>query len=324
MNNGVELRKLNVTVILCTYNRCVSLGRALGSIAASELPPTIEWEVLVVDNNSRDQTCAVVARFSEQHPGRFRYVFEPRQGKSHALNTGIREARGDVLAFVDDDVTVESTWLRNLTAGLQDCKWVGAGGRVVPLWTSTPPKWLLTSDQKSLAPLVAFDLGDEAGPMSESPFGTNMAFRREVVEKFGGFRTDLGPRPGSQIRGEDTEFGRRLLEAGERLLYEPSAVVYHPVPSERLSQGYFLEWWFDKGRADIREFGVEVHAKYFLGPVPVYLLRRFAVWTVRWMLSSDPARRFDCKRKVWGITGQIIECKRLRRNPAQSQSSCSG
>ena len=87
---------MNITVILCTYNRCRTLEKALTSVAASALPLSIEWEVLVVDNNSRDQTRDVVEDFCTRYPGRFRYLFEPHQGKSYALNTGIREARGDV------------------------------------------------------------------------------------------------------------------------------------------------------------------------------------------------------------------------------------
>src|SRR5215471_7732195 len=104
---------MNITVILCTYNRCKSLAKALASTAALKLPDSIEWEVLVVDNNSRDQTCEVVREFITRYPGRFRYFFEPQPGKSYALNSGIREARGTVLAFIDDDVTVEPSWLTN-------------------------------------------------------------------------------------------------------------------------------------------------------------------------------------------------------------------
>ena len=108
------------TVILCTYNRCQVLRAALQSLAASELPDSIQWEVLVVDNNSTDQTRQVVEEFCRRCPGRFRYIFEPHPGKSFALNRGIQEAKGEVLAFTDDDVSVEPTWLQNLTASLND------------------------------------------------------------------------------------------------------------------------------------------------------------------------------------------------------------
>ena len=129
---------MNVTVILCTYNRCRELANALNSVAASALPEGIGWEVLVVDNNG-DQARKVVESFRERFPGRFRYLLEPRPGKSHALNAGIRASQSDVLAFLDDDVTVEPAWLQNLTAALQDEAWAGAGGRIVLDWPSSLP-----------------------------------------------------------------------------------------------------------------------------------------------------------------------------------------
>ena len=80
---------MKITVILCTYNHCQSLRRALESAAALRLPESDEWEVLVVDNNSNDKTREVVQNFCCRYPGRFRYVFEQRQGKSQALNAGV-------------------------------------------------------------------------------------------------------------------------------------------------------------------------------------------------------------------------------------------
>ena len=103
---------MNITVILCTFNRATSLSKALESVACSELPESVEWEVLVVDNNSSDRTREVIEEYCRQFPGRFRYLFEPQQGLSSARNAGIREARGDVLAFLDDDVMVEAEWLQ--------------------------------------------------------------------------------------------------------------------------------------------------------------------------------------------------------------------
>ena len=89
----------------------------------------------------------------------------------------------------------------------------------------------------------------------EPPYGTNMAFRKEMFEKYGVFRTDLGRCGDSLIGNEDTEFGRRLMAGGERLRYEPFAVVYHSVPAERLNKRYFRAWWFAFGRAQMREKG---------------------------------------------------------------------
>jgi len=299
-----------ITVILCTYNRCKSLVRALDSVTVSMLPESVEWEILVVDNNSNDQTREVVENFRREHPGRVRYLFEPQPGKSYALNSGIRAARGDVLAFMDDDVIVEPIWLQNLTTPLHRGQWAGVGGRILPEWTCSPPPWIPLQERHVLALFAVFDLGLEPQPLGEPPFGTNMAFRRAIFEKYDGFRSDLGPRPGSEIRSEDTEFGRRLLKAGEQLWYEPSAVVYHPVAPNRLQKQYFLTWWFDKGRADRREFGTPKDNRWLVAMLPLYMFRRLVIWTIRWMFAVEPSRRFSCKLKVWRLAGEILESYR--------------
>ena len=306
---------MQITVILCTYNRCKMLSKALTSVAAQSMPQEIEWEVLVVDNNSHDQTREVAEDFCRRSPGRFRYMFVPQPGKSHALNAGIRQARGNVLAFTDDDVTVEPDWLQNLTASLQDQQWAGAGGRVVPEWFRPVPRWLDPRAWYASGPLVQFDLGDKAGELSEPPFGTNMAFRKSVFEKCGDFHTELGPRPGSEIRDEDTEFGTRVLAAGERLRYEPSAIVHHPVPDSRISKQFFLTWWFDKGGTNIRQFGARPGTKYYVAGIPLFLLRSLLVWTVRWMLDFGPSQRFSNKLIVWMRMGEILEAYRSRLAP---------
>src|SRR5579863_10079992 len=104
---------MDISVILCTYNRCDDLTQALAGLAASRMPQSVDWEVLVVDNNSKDRTRSVVEEFSSVYP-RFRYLFEGQQGLSNARNAGIAAARGRVLAFTDDDVIIDPGWLLNL------------------------------------------------------------------------------------------------------------------------------------------------------------------------------------------------------------------
>lgn len=303
---------MEISVILCTYNRCQDLAKTLESLASSRFASLVEWEILVVDNNSSDQTRNVVEDFSRRYPSRFVYLFEPMQGKSHALNAGIRGARGDVVAFTDDDVTVEPTWLENLTVGLRKSQCAGVGGRVLPDSSFSPPRWLSVDGQYALAPLAIFDRGLEAIELTETPFGNNMAFRKEVFSKHGNFRIDLGPQPGSgnPQKSEDAEFGQRLLAAGERLHYEPSAVLYHDVPPNRIKKDYFLGWWFDKARSDIRAFGIPHDTRWFVAGIPLYLFRRLLRWTFQWIVSVRPSQRFSCKLKVWGLAGTILECYR--------------
>lgn len=299
---------MRLTVILCTFNRFEALGRALDSVAASVMPESAEWEVLIVDNNSSDQTRNVAERFCKKYPERFRYIFEPRQGKSFALNTGIREAEGEVLAFLDDDVRAEPTWLYGLTSPLRDTQWAGSGGRILPEPGFTPPPWLALHGPRSFgAALCAkFDFGDDPGQLKDAPFGTNMAYRKEMFEKYGGFREDLGPLPGGVKLSEDTEFGRRLMTSGERLCYAPSAVVYHEVHKNRVRKEFFLKWWFDRGRAKI----TEDQRSLGIGETIVLAARAFrsAIGSV---LSFSPERRFYRKCMARYAAGQIVESRRL-------------
>lgn len=303
---------MKTTVILCTYNRCESLKFTLESLAASKLPAPISWEVLVIDNNSKDQTRSLIEKYCAQYPDRFRYLFEPRQGKSYALNTGIQAARGDILAFTDDDVTVEPDWLQNLTTALDDGRWGAAGGRILAPLDLSPPGWMALEGPNSMGGALAlFDRGAEAAELTEAPFGANMAIRKTLFQKYGKFKTDMGPPP-SDTRGEDTEFCLRLLAGGESLRYVPSAVVHHAVPASRLKEEYFLDWYFGHGRAMVKlkgyrppVFGIPRYCfsipKGVIGTVPTLL---------SWLFTLEPKRRFYLKTRVWYFVGQFGEMYR--------------
>jgi glycosyltransferase involved in cell wall biosynthesis len=297
---------MKLTVIICTYNRAQTISKALESVLASVLSPDVEWEVLVVDNNSKDNTRAAANEFCLRYPGRVRYLFESQQGLSNARNAGIREARGEIIAFTDDDVIVEPDWLQNLTTSLHDGTWAGAGGSIRPPQDFTPPDWLTLGGgaMDSSGVLALFDVGTEPGELEKAPYGANMAFRKDIFEKYGGFRPDLGRCGDSLISNEDTEFGGRLMAAGERLRYEPSAVVYHPVPKERLSKKYFLAWWFAHGRAMFRQTG----RRPSVWGIPRHYVSIFSR-TLCWMFTSspDPKRRFFWKTRMWEAAGELFE-----------------
>ncbi|MGO8735044.1 MAG: glycosyltransferase [Terriglobia bacterium] len=308
---------MTITVILCTFNRATSLSKALGSVACSELPESVEWEVLVVDNNSSDQTREVIEEYRRRFPCRFRYLFEPQQGLSSARNAGIREARGDVLAFLDDDVMVEAEWLNNLTACLHDGKWAGAGGRILPEETFSPPRWLAMEPPYYMggALIAHFDFGDKPCDLGCPPHGTNMAYRKEMFEKYGGFRTDLGRCGSNTMSNEDTEFGHRLMRAGERLRYEPAAIVYHPVREDRLKKGYFLAWYFDWGRANMREIGRRPDIwgipRHYLSALR-YGIHLIPARTLAWAFTFNRHLRFYQKCLVWKAAGEMAEIYRHR------------
>ena len=310
-----------ITVIVCTYNRHETLVKTLESIAALKIPESMAWEVLVVDNNSTDKTREAIESFCCKDPARFTYLFEQQQGLSHARNTAIRAARGDILAFTDDDAIVEPDWLINLTSALYDGEWVGAGGRIIPVWPRALPSWLSTNDPFTMGAFVAFDLGTQAGRLTHPPYGANMAFRRHVFEKYGDFRVDLG-RTGTNLQGrEDIEFANRLLANGERLRYEPGAVVHHPVPEWRMERRYVLRWSYWYGRSEIAELG-RPEARWLISGVPLHLMRRLVRWSLQWMTSIGSRRRFSSQRNLWYLAGMAAACHSRSRSAAVAAVTC--
>jgi glycosyltransferase involved in cell wall biosynthesis len=305
---------MRASVILSTYNRSKLLRRVLLSLASVETSTVGEWELIVVDNNSSDDTRLVVE--AEIQAGRLpiRYLFEKQQGKSFALNAAVQASSGELTAFVDDDVIVTTKWLRYLLQPFDDVAVMGVGGKVLPRWDCVPPKWLPKSAQLTSGPLVMFDLGPEPGRLREAPFGTNMAFRRIMFQRYGLFRVDLGPKPGSEIRGEDSEFSSRLLASGEQLVYEPAALVLHDVPANRAKKRFFVAWWLDKGRATIRAGSREFHGRASFFGIPIVLYRRLIRHALSGILCCDTNTRFSSALRTCYVFGQIVEYYQIFRN----------
>jgi glucosyl-dolichyl phosphate glucuronosyltransferase len=304
---------LHLSVIVGTWNRAASLAEALSSIDQSELPPSISWEVLVVDNNSTDNTREVCQDFIARNPARFRYLFEKRQGKSFALNTGIAGARGDILVFTDDDVTVDKRWLAETIKIFDAYPCIGVGGRIVDVWQGKKPSWLsLEGPYKLMAAIVKYDLGDEPRALRTPPFGANLALKKAAFATYGGFRTDLGPTAGKEIRGEDTELCWRILHDGETMIYAPSAIVFHPVAESRISKRYFEEWYYAFGQATARmERAPERTTRYF--GFPRYMLRSWFGDLCAWVIAFPTKRRFFYKLQAWNSWGRLMEERRLWR-----------
>ena len=143
-----------------------------------------------------------------------------------------------------------------------------------------------------------------------------------MFAKYGGFRTDLGRSPSNKMGNEDTEMGRRLIAAGEYLQYEPSAIVHHPVPKGRITQEFFAGWWFDYGRAMIRERG-ERPALWGIPRDYITLLRlilKMPVVTLRWILAINVQKRFRYKCWFWLANGQIVELYRRKISRKEGQA----
>jgi glycosyltransferase involved in cell wall biosynthesis len=302
---------MRLSVVICTWNRAESLQKTLDSIERCRVPEETDWEILIVDNNSTDGTSEVCQRFVQRNPQRYKYLIEKQQGKSFALNTGVESARGNLLAFADDDVLVEPDWLYELVSAMNENGCAGVAGKIVPVWNSPKPDWFsLDGPHGLMLAIVEYDLGDQNQfcRIENPPFGANLALRRDVFGKYGMFRTDLGPVAGTTLRGEDTEYCRRLMSHGEKLLYVPRAVVFHPVPEERTTKRYFESWYFDYGRMLVRTSGPPPGAKSYFG-IPRYLLRKLVTSMWDWTIGFGRKRRFYHRLQVWQTFGEITESR---------------
>jgi len=226
-------------VIVGTCNRAAKLRGLLESLAACRVPRDLAWEIVVSDNRSTDDTRDAVERFASASTVRIRYLYEPRQGKSVALNRAIRTCRSEVLAFTDDDVRVDRGWIEAVAREFDaDPKLHGLGGRVEPIeaepgrrpgptlpegTTAADPRELPLRGSRQRVELGAGDIDCRNVPI----LGCNMAFRRECLEAIGLFDERLGP--GSAIRAvvEDVDLLYRFSRHPFRLVYAPDVVVYH-------------------------------------------------------------------------------------------------
>jgi len=319
---------MDVSVIICTWNRSKTLSGVLTSLEASIVPPEIQWEVLVVDNNSKDDTRTVCESFVRKNPGRFRYVFAGQQGKSFALNTGIQNATGDIVAVTDDDVTVDPHWVAEVYDAFQRFDCAGIGGRIIPNWTCKQPAWLDLDGRyhhPAFGAIVRFEKGDSPFELKVTAVGANTAFRKSVFARYGQFRTDLSGnhadrrRLGDLLGGEDTEYCRRLMNAGEKIFYVPRAIVYHPVEKNRLEKKYLQTFAFHYGRYITRMDGIPGNTKCYFG-VPRYNFPVALKFFLKWISSFESKRRVFYRLELWYTFGQMIEGRRCTRNPeAQRQ-----
>ena len=269
--------KCRLSVAVCTYNRSASLRLTLESIEKA-MPPPQAWELLVIDNNSSDDTRQIVQSFEQRLP--IRYLFEPTQGLSAARNRALQEFEGDWLIFTDDDVTVDWAWLDAYADAIATFPEAGfLGGRVVPAWPSQRPAWLGDAPIALLdGLLVWFDRGTDTRTFAAQeplPYGASFALSRDAMRTNGEFRLDLGVKGSVVGRGEESEYMERIRSCGGLGVYVGKAVANHMTDMKRLRLGYLYRYGIQKGIAE-RRFGSEQTGSTLRAWI--YILRGIAQW----------------------------------------------
>lgn len=305
-----------VSVVIPTYNRAAMLRNAVNSVLAQDTQTP--FEIVIVDNNSQDDTESVVRSLTAEHPEKVRYVVEREQGNAHARNRGVQTARGAIIAFIDDDVTVEPDWLSTLKSVLDsrdDLSFLG--GRVLPQWNGPPPAWL-TPDHWS--PLALLDYGpDELIIGGNSPRGlltANIAFRRSVFDEVGTFSPHLQRVKNMIGSMEDTEFLLRVCRSGRQGLYSPRMIARAPVEVERLSKTYHRRWHTGHGHfyAVMSDPDWE-RSSFRLAGVPGHLYKQTLTHALKWLTTratgnTDAAFTHECHLRFF--RGFVRERRRQR------------
>ena len=246
---------MKLDVVIPTYNRAALLERTLLSLARAAVPPDFLVKVTVVDNNSTDATRATVERLQSNFKEiELEYVFEPRQGRSAALNAGIERARGDLLSAIDDDETIRENWFVEAEKIFRR-RWDEidfVGGKLLPDWESEAlvPVWV---EPLKNGVLGWRDYGDAEWiytPQTPMLSGGHAIFKREIFRELGAYTEGVGAAGKNLISCEDNIMFDKLLRAGKRGVYCPQLVIYHFMPAYRLSKSYYRQWCFGAGVSD--------------------------------------------------------------------------
>ena len=276
--------QLTLSIILPTYNRASLLTRAIAALLRQTVPAD-SYELIVVDNNSSDGTRDAVLSFDD---ARVRLVSEPRQGLSFARNAGLDVALAPIVAFTDDDVEASPDWVAMIVSLLaRHPEADGVGGRVLPAWQGSRPRWLT---REHWAPLALQDHGDMRRTFDrDTPIGligANVAFRREVFDRVGRFSADVQRVKEGIGSTEDHELLTRLYAAGGRMLYHPRMLVLTRVQADRCDRRYHRRWHEGHGRfhALMRAPETERTRVAPLG-VPGHLFRRAVRDALSWTKS---------------------------------------
>jgi glucosyl-dolichyl phosphate glucuronosyltransferase len=258
---------LQVSVIVCAYSddRWQQLCDAIDSLKGQDWPN--REIIVVIDHNPGLQ-----AGISDRYPDVKTISNDGPRGLSGARNTGVRNAGGAIIAFLDDDASADTNWLSRMIAHYHNPSVIGFGGGVIPIWPDQRPRWL--PEEFNWVVGCSYKGQPERVASVRNPIGCNMSFRRSVFDSIGGFREGIG-RAGSDASGcEETEFCIRARQAFPQsiILYDPSAQVRHNVSPERTRWAYFRKRCLAEGRSKTLVVG-EVGARDGLSSERAYVTR---------------------------------------------------
>ncbi len=265
---------MKISIIISTYNRSKLLEITLKNLLSLNCDNSFKYEIIIVDNNSNDNTKETVQSYISKNK-RFKYLFEPKQGVSNARNTGINNAKGEILAFTDDDVKIEEDWLQNIVNFSYNQDFDALGGKVIPLYPIDTPQWIKDCNDILCGPIVCHDYGETIQTYNNLmlPFiGANMIFKHKTLDEIGGFNVLIGLGLGTM--GEDSEIFRRLQKYNKKIIYNPNIIIFHPIERNRMNLKYIAQWHISQGKyLTFKNLEINNKALICIFGVPRYLFR---------------------------------------------------
>lgn len=247
----MQQSKPYISIVICSYNRADYIIGAIDSLYQQTMPRE-DFEVFVVDNNSIDNTQALVETYIQQHPDfNCVYLAESRQGASFARNTGASFAKGQLLCFMDDDAVAEENFLQRIQTFFNThADAAGLGGRIIPRYIPVEPKWM----SRYVSSLVGnFDYSKEVAVFKPGkfPLESNMTVLKSCFDAIGGFNTALPGVVGTlRIGGEGKDFFLRLQGLNKKIYYDPAVIVHHVVEVQKLTPHYMYRVASGIGRGE--------------------------------------------------------------------------
>lgn len=243
------IREIGFSIAICTFKRPVLLRRALNSLVYQLLEFPMDYELLVVDNDSRDDTITEIVE-SLRHLGvSINLITEIKPGISNVRNRALMEAKYPYLLFIDDDAWVGDNWLINIVSPVlkNNSSFQCIVGPVKLVWEGDgKPSWF---PDKYESLLCEYNMGNDSRYLTSNGYllTTNVLFDVNVLRTIGGFRVNLGRIGGIPLGGEDNEIFQRLYKNNFKVWYQADALVFHPVPVERQRESYLIERLFWDG-----------------------------------------------------------------------------
>ena len=287
---------MELSVIVSTYNRIDDLQRLIGSLLEQNISKSIAWEIVISNNGSTDGTGEVIESLVNTSSIPIRYIYQPQKAKSYGLNAAMRAAKGNILAFTDDDIIVPVDWVQNILDYINNNPNASCIGGPVVLYNKED-KDISVRTSKSYSVYCKEDFNPVYIPI----IGCNMILTRALVESVGFYDVKFGP--GSYIgSGDDLDYLYRVVDSGFTLQYVPDILVFH-----------------NHGRKNLVDVS-KVKKRYMIGRGAFYskyslkdrMVLRWAYWELSTLLKQNWylwVNSIDSRTKIthffWMVWGMI-------------------